>query len=312
MLRQTFTDFEFIIFDDGSTDDTAEQLAGYQDSRLRIFCNPQNEGLTKNLIKGMDLAQGEYVARMDADDICLPQRFKSQVDFLELNRSVSVVGSSVTFFDGAGHESVAYQPTGHDEIKCELFYAFTMLHPSVMLRKADFDRHGLAYEAEYVCSQDHDLWVRAIRKLRFANLLEPLLKMREHACKIGRTRRKQQEEFSNRARKWQLDELGVDYTESELRAFNQSANGEPSTGTEDLQLLEAMLLKIFEANETKGVFEQTLLIRRGAECFRSRCRDALLQKQPWGRYYWRSRIRAFDSVPLREKAGLALRSLVSR
>lgn len=127
------------------------------------------------------------------------------------------------FFDGTGYEFAAHQPAEHNEINCELLYGFTMLHPPVMLRKADFNKYRFNYNPHFVHSQDHDLWTRAIQCLRFANICEPLLKMREHPMKLGRTKHLMQQRLSNEIRKRQLDELGVKYFGEELSAFNQAA-----------------------------------------------------------------------------------------
>jgi glycosyltransferase involved in cell wall biosynthesis len=311
VLAQTFRDFEFLIFDDCSTDTSLEILRSYRDPRLVLIPNEQNQGLTKNLIRAVELARGEYIARMDADDVCLPHRLQTQVDFLDSDRAVSVVGSSVIFFDGAGYEFVAYQPTGHEEIKCELLYGFTMLHPSVMFRKADFHCHGLNYDPRFECSQDHDLWVRAIRQLRFANLQEPLLRMREHANKIGRTRRARQVELSNQIRLRQFVELGVTCSEPEQNAFNHVAGGFLPCNEAELHNYETVLLKLFAANESIRVFDQSTLVRLGSARFRAWCRDALQNGSAWGRYYWNSRLRAHCNATLRQTAGIALRSLGS-
>lgn len=308
VLQQSFRDFEFIVFDDKSTDGSLEILKAYHDPRLIIIENAQNQGLTKNLVKGMELARGDYVARMDADDVCLPHRLQTQVAFLDQNADVSVVGSAVIFFDGAGYKFVGHQPLSHDEIKCELLYGFTMLHPSVMMRKADLARHGLNYDPHFVCSQDHDLWVRAIRCLRFANLHEPLLKMRDHPMKIGRTRRPKQEEMSNETRKRQLDELGVHYNADELRAFNQAAGGFAPKEEADLRHYEAILLKIFRVNRERAIFDQATLQSFGARRFRAWCRDGLIRRLKWGRYYWHSDIRSYDYASPREICGLLYRS----
>jgi len=149
VLNQTFRDFEFIIFDDKSSDASLEILKSYLDPGLcwsRMF----KIRIDYKSDKRHGYGQGEYVARMDADDLCLPHRLSSQVDFLTSHTDISVVGSAVIFFDGAAYEFIAHQPVEHDAIKCELLFGFTMLHPSVMIRKADFARHSLNYDPHYV------------------------------------------------------------------------------------------------------------------------------------------------------------------
>jgi hypothetical protein len=178
-----------------------------------------------------------------------------------------------------------------------------------MLRKDDLSRHGLTYDPHFVCSQDHDLWTRAIRLLRFANVHEPLLKMRDHPKKIGRTERSTQEELSDAIRRRQLDELGVDYTVDEVRAFNRAAGGFPAGSILDLHHYESILLKVFKSNKERRIFEPDLLQSLGAGRFRAWCREALIRGQKWGRYYWHSKVRSFDSCPFRQKLGFVWRSI---
>lgn len=311
VLSQSLTDFELLIFEDKSTDSSAEILKGYADPRIKLFLNAQNRGQTPCLVDGMNLAKGEYVARMDADDICLPNRLQTQVDFLERHPDISLLGSAVAFFDGTGWEAVGYQPVDHDAIKCTLLYGFTMLHPSVMMRKAGFVRHGLNYDPQFQCSQDHDLWTRAIRELRFANIHEPLVRMRKHENQMSQTRLTKMQDESNEVRRRQLSELGVSYNDLELRAFNQAAGGVLAEGETDLRHYEAILLKIFEANLNRAIFNQPILQTLGVRRFRGWCREALVRKQGWGKYYWKSKIRNYDDCSYREKLGLALRSIIS-
>jgi glycosyltransferase involved in cell wall biosynthesis len=309
VLEQTFEDFEFLIFEDKSTDSSREILRSFSDGRIRLIENTENLGLTKNLALGMEMARGEFVARMDADDICMPHRLATQVSHMLEHPEISVLGSAVTFFDGSGKEFVAHQPLEHDEIKCTLFYGFTMLHPSVMIRRAEFEKHGLNYDPAFRVSQDHDLWTRAIRKVRFANIHEPLLGMREHQGKIGRTSKPRQQELSDLVRKRQLHELGIEATEQEIGVFNVEPATQSKWCLNDLKIYEALLLKIIEANRRASVFNQKVLEQMGAAFFRAGCRELLVHENNAGQYYWRSRVKQFDDPTFRQSVGLAFRSI---
>ncbi|WP_262964920.1 glycosyltransferase [Methylobacter psychrophilus] len=308
VLNQTSSDFEFLIFEDKSTDTTLELLKAFNDSRIRLIVNEENQGLTKNLALGMLMARGEYIARMDADDVCLPNRLETQLSYLELHPDISVLGSAVTYFDGTGWEFVAHQPLDHDEIKCTLLYGFTMLHPSVMFRKADFQAHNLNYNLHFRVSQDHDLWTRAIRNLRFANLHQPLLKMREHSGKIGNTRKSYQQDLSNDIRKRQLKELGVEFTEQEFQVFNADENTIKKWTVDDFKYYEAMLLKILEANTKTQIFNHILLVKQGIDNFRGYCRLALIFHNSAGKYYWQSTLKKSDSITKKQFFGLLIRT----
>ena len=135
ILEQTFTDFEFIITDDCSTDSSLAILEEYakKDNRIILLKNSENIGLTKNLNKMIDIAKGKYIARMDADDISLPKRFQIQYNFMEENSDIGVCGSNI------GHigtlDKVSNHPLNHNEIKIGLLFKCVMMHPTIVVRK---------------------------------------------------------------------------------------------------------------------------------------------------------------------------------
>lgn len=295
VLGQTFSDFEFLVFEDKSTDATREILESYTDSRILLVKNEVNLGLTRNLFTGMNMARGEYVARMDADDICMPERFECQVEYMEKFSNVGVLGSAVMFFDDRGGRFVAYQPLAHDEIMCHLLFGFTMLHPSVMIRKSKFVAHNLNYDTNFIYSQDHELWARAIRKMEFANLREPLLMMREHDEKIGKRRRALQEDFTNLVRKRQFEELGIKILPEYIELFNNIPSKPSAYTVESLKTYEDILLEIFNNNNRSSVYDQKILQSLGAENFRKICNSMLSMHKHDGLYYWKSKLRKYDS-----------------
>ena len=309
VLKQTFVDFEFLIFEDKSTDETLKILRGCEDPRILLIKNHENMGLTKNLAAGMELARGEYVARFDADDCCELNRLERQVAFLDAHPEIGLLGSAVTFFNDNGWEMIAHQPLTHEEIKCVLFYGYTMLHPTVMMRKAAFAQHGLNYDTTFRVSQDHDLWVRAIRKIRFANLYEPLVRMREHSGKIGSTSNGLQRAYSDRVRERQLKELGLVAESGDLRLLGEHETSVDHWVRENIEGFESLLLRIFHANQQVQIYDQEILITMGAARFRELCRRIFLVGNRTGRYYWRSRLRHLDEPTVRQLAGLAFRMI---
>lgn len=182
ILTQTFTDIEFIIIDDGSTDGTGEFLTGYatQDSRITIIRNEPNIGLTKSLNKGLALAQGKYIARMDADDISLPERLARQVHFLETQPEVGVLGTAIQGVDNAGklHQTRLF-PTTSAVLKWRLCFENPIAHPAVMMRR-EVVKQANGYNVEMTTSQDYDLWQRLSGVTRLSNLPEVLLYKRAH------------------------------------------------------------------------------------------------------------------------------------
>ena len=181
ILNQTFKDFEFLIINDGSTDKTAEILQSYDDPRIKIVNNDKNMDLTKSLNKGLRIARGKYIARMDADDVSLPQRFKKQVDYLEENVTAGLVGTfSYTIGEGGEILNEGKPPSENKEIKKALLKGNQFCGPSVMFREKCIDRIGF-FREEFRYAQDYDLWLRIADKYDVANIPEPLYERRIHS-----------------------------------------------------------------------------------------------------------------------------------
>ena len=175
ILAQTLTDFEFLIIDDGSTDSSAGIVRSYTDRRIRLVQNERNLKLAATLNRGLALARGEYVARMDADDISLPERLARQVAFMDAHPAVGISGTWAEAF-GEARFSMP-NPTDSERIRAKLLFDSALVHPAVILRPTLLAQHGLAYRDLYPID-DYDLWQRAARVFPLANLPEALLRYR--------------------------------------------------------------------------------------------------------------------------------------
>ena len=196
ILAQTFDDFEFILIDDGSTDGSKGLLDGYarRDPRIRLTSRP-NKGLTATLNEGLGMACGEFVARMDADDISLPSRFEKQVAFLRANPDVVCVGARVLRVDPYGSPlSESNHKLTHEEIDGQLMeegLGWAITHPVAMMRRDAVVKVG-GYREQFRTSQDLDLWLRLAEVGRLANLPDVLLKYRYHPQSVGFTKFEEQ------------------------------------------------------------------------------------------------------------------------
>lgn len=179
ILNQTFTDFEFIIINDGSTNNSEEVILSYNDKRIKYY-RQKNQGIANSLNNGLDVACGEYIARMDSDDISLPTRLEKEVNILDYNSNINIVGAFYEIFPKKNIIITPEVPKYTDLIK-----SCCIGHPTVMFRQKDFEKYNLRYNPEYKC-EDYELWSRAIRYLSFYNIQEVLLKYRWHEDNLSK------------------------------------------------------------------------------------------------------------------------------
>lgn len=178
ILNQTFIDFEFIIVNDGSTDNSLKIIKNYSDERILIINNEKNIGLTKSLNKALKQAKGEYIARQDADDISLPNRFEKQVKHFEKHPEVVLVGTNVCLIDETGEIIEKRVVSAKPSIK-DLFKKNRFSHGSVMIQKEIVDKLG-GYNELFKYSQDYELWLRIAKCYEVRNLTQVLYKLRFH------------------------------------------------------------------------------------------------------------------------------------
>ncbi len=184
ILSQTFTNFEFIIINDGSTDNSAQIIRSYTDERIKFLDNHNNKGLPASLNEGIKISSGEYIARMDADDISYPMRLEKQVLYMDRHQEVGVSGTGARrSIRGVGYTLIP--PTDHKEIKAELLFETVLCHTSVILRRAELETHHLWYDESYQYAEDRELWSRASKKIKFSNIPEILVFYRLHSLQLS-------------------------------------------------------------------------------------------------------------------------------
>lgn len=190
ILAQTFSDFEFIIIDDGSADGGNGIVRSFRDDRIVLVENGRNTGLTRSLNKGLQLAKGEYIARLDADDVALPERLEKQVQFLDTHPDVGLVGCAVEHIDPQGR-TLGFQRVYREELDKLLTYHNWFHHSATAFRRVCLDRVGFYREA-FRYAQDYDLWLRILEQYGVACMPEPLVKIRLTPDSIAATQRAHQ------------------------------------------------------------------------------------------------------------------------
>jgi glycosyltransferase involved in cell wall biosynthesis len=260
ILSQTFTGFEFIIIDDGSTDNTWSILKEYKkrDKRLIIKRYATNLGLSVRLCEGRFMANGEYFARMDADDICLPQRIAEQVNYLDRNQEISICGTWADVFDGEKHRVWKY-PLDHDSIYARMLFGSALVHPSVMMRLSDFNKHDIWFDANVKYGQDYELWSRSLEKMRFANIPYQLIKYRIHEGAISSKNSRGQQKTRMQVYRRFFDCLHLDYSPDDLFFHGQLATHQYGLDEEFLTVALNWFEKITQANHNTCLINATAL-----------------------------------------------------
>lgn len=203
ILNQSFLDFEFVIVDDGSNDRTPGILREYlaKDKRIRIITNVDNIGLTKSLNKAIRVANGKYLARMDADDIALPGRLGKQIEFMENNPEMGLLGTAYYEIDKQGKIiGSKFFPLVDKELRKVLIKYNPFFHASVMFKKEPLQKTSL-YDENIIRAQDYDLWFRLAKNYKLANLAEPLMKRRYSKEMISFKNENEQLFWAQKARK---------------------------------------------------------------------------------------------------------------
>lgn len=225
ILCQSFEDFEFIVIDDGSQDKSNSIIREFarRDERIRIIENNENLGLSTSLNKGIFAARGEYIARMDADDLSHVDRLRKQVDFMDANLDVGICGTWVQYF-GLNDKVIKF-PLYHEEIHALLLFQNVLIHPSIMMRSAEIKKHALYYDEDISYAQDYELWSRAVTQVNFANVNQVLLQYRLHSRGIGSRFNNEQFKIFDVVFRRMLSDIGLQPSDDEIRLHTKiSAN----------------------------------------------------------------------------------------
>lgn len=266
ILNQTFTDFEFLIINDGSTDGSKKIILSYKDPRIRYLENKKNLGVTKTLNRGLRLAKGEYIARMDADDISLPNRFKKQVEFIEKNLQVAVCGTWARLIGNKSHNNDIWKsPSDFQSIKSLALFYSPIYHPTVLIRNNMLKRYNLSYNPSFTHAEDYELWVRIMKKAKVANLKEVLLFHRIHPGEVGNIYKQTQVESANRVRLYQLNKLGIFPKPEELAVHQAISYWQFKPDKEFVHAARLWLKKLFIANLKKNYYHQLIFFKVLAE-----------------------------------------------
>ncbi|MFA5095622.1 MAG: glycosyltransferase family 2 protein [Candidatus Paceibacterota bacterium] len=249
ILNQTFRDFEFIIIDDGSTDNSRNIIKSYTDPRIRLIVNPQNINRANSSNIGLKLATGEYIARMDGDDISLLDRFEKQVKFMDKNTDIVLSSGAIKIISNGQIWRCTLTP---DECSFSLiFYNPIANGASIMRRKFLLD-NNLSYNSKFIRCQDYELWSRISRIGKIAVIADVLLVYRTN-LNILKKKSDEDQEFQISIRKKLLETLGVIFSNEEY-ILHQKISLKNNLSIKELLLAKKWFKKIKEANKKSAVY----------------------------------------------------------
>jgi len=307
ILNQSFQDFEFIIIDDSSTDRSLEIMNQYgnMDNRIKVLQNKYAKGVVGASNTGLEASQGKYIARMDADDVSLPDRFEKQHRFMESHPEVAVCG---TWADTFGQKTKLMKlPETDAEIKTVLLFFCCMIHPSVMMRQDFLRAHQLSYRELFDTAEDYDLWARALDYTQFHNIPEALLKYRVHATQITCARKAEQVRKRKAIKHYLLERIGLSPTADQTELHD--ALGEriyiPAT-IEDAEGVAEWIDMLGKGKETSS---RHPLFQRYAGRFIIKCYWKLADEGIRVLHSFSKNILLRDDISLKEKARFVRRCI---
>lgn len=261
VLSQTMKELEFVIVDDASTDGTTDLLKQYasRDARIRVLRNEINAGIAQSLNLGISHCNGDYIARMDADDVCEPERLKRQLELMERQPEIGVCG---TWFTAIGHERATYKhPQSDAEIKIHHLLRDTAIcHPTAFVRRAVLAVAGVRYEPADVPAEDLWFWIRLGFVTRFANVPQVLLLYRVHAEQASTKRRALQRAGAAAARLFHAETVfGRPLTEQEKSAHHALCGELHIATLRDLDQVHAYADALAAANAGTRLLDAALL-----------------------------------------------------
>lgn len=272
VLTQTYRDFELIIVNDGSTDNTPSIIRSFRDERIRLVQHSQNQGLFEALNEGVRLARGTYIARLDSDDIAYRKRLQKQIAFLDSHPDFALVGSAVRLIDSYGHPTgVKWKNTTPPEkIPVLLLFHNAFSHSAVMMRVAALPKP--AYGPHRPPVEDYGLWVRLAEKSKVWNLPNVLLDYRVHTDSITSDMAAQKETAVEEVVREQLSRFDIAPTSAEYKVHRTSYGYKGEDIWKFLDAREAWLIRLMKANREKKVYREEIFASALADRWLESCR----------------------------------------
>lgn len=278
ILKQTYKDFEFLIIDDGSQDKSLVIINKFKDSRIKVLKNEINRGLIFSLNKGLNEAKGKYVVRIDSDDICVKERVEKQINYMEKNPTVALVGCNAKMFlsNYPCIKKKSNLPLDNKSIKCKLLFESALIHPGVVIRKEVLKKYQLKYSEEDQGIEDYGLWIKIskLKEYKIENLREVLLYYRIVETGITQKANRNIDVRILKLKKLYKEvllNLETDFTEEEYNIHSEICLANIIQKAKySIENKEKWLKKILEINNVKKIYEsENLSEEMGMQYYKS-------------------------------------------
>ncbi len=291
ILDQSYRDFEFLIIDDGSDDSGPEIVTAIKDERIVFLRNPSNIGVAATLNRGLAVARGKYVVRMDADDISLPDRLQRQVQFMDDHPEVGISGAWVRCF-GTGVSCTIRPPCEPEELRCFALFENPFCHMAVIMRREMMQTHNLLYDTTFSRSEDYELWSRALHCFPLANIGKVLVKARQHPASVTLSKWQEMATQTEAIQAGLLSFLGITPDPDKQSLHHQVGRGYRQQEIATLQEAERWLLYLCRCNKATGFAHDPVFASVAGRIWLRFC----INSAPLGTIVWSQ----WQNSPLRE------------
>ena len=258
VLRQSYRDFELLVVDDASTDDTLAVVRSIDDPRIRIAAFDNNVGLAENLNRGLALIDTEYVARMDGDDIAEPYWLEREVAILDSHPDIGICSGGFERFGTV--KSLVRFPERHEDCMANMLFECSVIVPT--FRMSLYRNHGLRYSTNAFPAEDYRFWAECLRVTKIYNLQETLFHYRMHPTQICTARREEQQRKVAEVRRYMLEWLSPDFTEEEKNYYTGQFMAPKIASRQDYQERKNFCGKLVVKNRSVGHFDESALRQR--------------------------------------------------
>lgn len=258
VMQQTYTDFELLVIDDCSTDDTVSVVRSIDDPRIHIIQNEKNVGLAENLNRGLSHITTEYVARMDGDDIAEPFWLEREVTILDSHPEIGICSGGFERFGTV--KSLVRFPERHEDSMANMLFECSVIVPT--FRMSLYRDYGLRYSTEAFPAEDYRFWAECLRITKIYNVQETLFHYRMHPTQICTARREEQQRKVAQVRRYMLEWLSGDFTEEDKTYYTGQFMAPQIASKQDLTERKTFADKIIEKNRQVGHFDEATLRHR--------------------------------------------------